>query len=153
METFRLNREETRQKVESTNDSYILFGAPGVGKTTIVRKPRMVSATTLSLEYQAEGLDAVRAAINNQISYQAMTVVIDDIGIEDNVKHFGSQLDPIVYAIQRIYDVNQTAEQKIRLLLTTNLNKDELVERYGIRIVDRLYEMCHRIHLDDTNLR
>lgn len=153
METFRLNRKQTKQKIESNNESYILFGKPGVGKTTIVRKPRMVSAISLALEYQAEGIEAVKAMINNQIFLQGMTVVIDDIGLEDNVKHFGSQLDPIVYVIQRIYDINQIAEQKVRLLLTTNLNKDELVERYGIRIVDRLWEMCNRIVLEDTNLR
>ena len=105
------------------------------------------------VEYQAHGLPAVQALINSQIEYQGMTVVIDDLGIEEDVKHFGNGLDPIAYVVQRIYDVNQVAEQKIKLLITTNLNKDDLINKYGVRVVERLWEMCDRIVLEDTNLR
>ena len=91
--------------------------------------------------------------INNQIEFQNLTVVIDDLGLEQDVKHFGNGLDPIAYIIQRLYDVNQIAEKPIRLLLTTNLNKEELTQKYGIRVIDRLWEMCDRIVLEDTNLR
>jgi DNA replication protein DnaC len=152
METFRLNREEAKKRLELGN-STILFGLPGVGKTTLVRKPRMVSASQLAMEFQANGLDAVKALINSQIEYQAMTVVIDDLGLEEDVKHYGNTLDPIAYVIQRIYDINQTAEQKIKLLITTNQDKDEMLEKYGIRVIERLWEMCDRIVIEDTNLR
>ena len=152
MKTFKLNREETKKQLELGN-STILFGLPGVGKSTLARKPRMVSASQIAMEYQANGLDAVKALINSQIEYQAMTVVIDDLGLEEDVKHYGDNLDPIAYVVQRIYDINQTAEQKIKLLITTNLNKDDLTLKYGIRVVDRLWEMCDRIVLEDTNLR
>lgn len=151
MTTYKLNRKEAAEQLKKGN-STIIAGLPGVGKTTLVRLPRMVSASQLAMEYQAYGLDAVKALINNQIELQG-PVVIDDLGIEENVKHFGNQLDPVAYVIQRIYDVNQTREEPIRLLITTNLNKDELVERYGVRVVDRLWEMCDRIVLEDTDLR
>lgn len=151
MTSSKLNRKEAKQQLLKGN-STIITGLPGVGKTTLVRLPRMVSASQLAMEYQAYGLDAVKALINNQIELQG-PVVIDDLGIEENVKHFGNQLDPVAYVIQRIYDVNQTREEPIRLLITTNLNKDELVERYGVRVVDRLWEMCDRIVLEDTDLR
>lgn len=152
METFRLNRKQANQQLELGN-STILVGLPGVGKTTLVRKPRMVSASQIAMEYQAHGLEAVKAIINNQIQFQGMTVIIDDLGHEESVKHFGNGLDPIAYIIQRVYDINQTAEKGIRLLLTSNYNKDELTEKYGIRVIERLWEMCDRIVLEDTNLR
>jgi len=152
METFKLNREEAKKQLAKGN-STILVGLPGVGKTTLVRKPRMVSSHQIATEYQVHGIDGVKAMINNQIQFQNLTVIIDDIGLEQDVKHFGNGLDPIAYVIQRIYDINQIAEKPIKLLLTTNLNKEELTQKYGIRVIERLWEMCDRIVLEDTNLR
>jgi len=152
METFKLNREEAKEHLANGN-SVIITGLPGVGKTTLVRKPRMISASQIAMEYQANGLEAVKALVNNQVQFQDLTLVIDDIGLEEDVKHFGSGLDPIAFIVQRVYDINQVAEKPIRLLLTTNLNKEELTQKYGIRVVDRLWEMCDRIVLEDTNLR
>lgn len=152
MKTFKLDREGAKAQLKQ-GSSTILTGLPGVGKTTLIRKPRMVSASQLAMEYQLHGIEAVKSLISNQINYQGMTVVIDDLGIEEDVKHFGNGLDPIAYVVQRIYDINQTAEKPIRLLITTNLSKKELTDRYGVRVVERLWEMCDRIVLEDTNLR
>lgn len=150
---IKTNREGAKAHLETSNNGAILIGDVGVGKTTLVRMPRMISAPKLAMEFQANGLEAVKAHINNQMWYQGMKVVIDDLGTEENVKHFGNQLDPISYVIQSIYDINQVADQKVKLYITTNLDKKELVARYGERIVDRIWEMCDRITIEDTNLR
>ena len=147
------DREGAKKHLEQSNNGAILIGDVGIGKTTLVRTPRMCTANQLALEYQASGIEAVKAIINNQIHYQAMKVVIDDLGIEENVKNYGNPLDPVAYVIQSIYEINQYAEKPIRLYVTTNLNKTALEERYGVRVVDRLWEMCDRISIKDTNLR
>lgn len=148
------NREQASQYLKDTNRGVIIIGDAGVGKTTLIRQPRMVSASVLAMEFQASGLDAVKAIINNQINYQNNTVIIDDLGLEDDVKHFGNGLDPIGYVVQRIYDINQmNPDTPIRLVFTTNLNKDELLAKYGIRVVDRIWELCDRIMLVDTCIR
>ena len=152
----KVDREELHQLFAISiinRKSLLILGKPGTGKTYRIRHPRMVSASQLATEYQINGIGAVKALINNQIDYQNRTVVIDDLGTEENVKNFGNQLDPIAYVIQGIYDINQRGEEPILLYLTSNLNIKELTERYGERVIDRIHEMCDIVVLEDTNLR
>lgn len=152
---IKTDREGAKAYLAESNNGAILIGNVGIGKTTLVRMPRMVTATRIAMEYADKdgGLNAVRTLINNQIQYQGMKVVIDDLGREESVKNYSNALDPIAYVIESIYEINQTAEQKIKLYLTTNLSKSELEQKYGIRTVDRIWEMCDRIQINDVNLR
>ena len=149
----KLKRVEA-EEYHKTSKGAIYIGIPGVGKTTIVRHPRMVSSSILAMEFQANGLEAVKGLINPQLEYNNNTVIIDDLGLEQDVKHYGNGLDPVEYVIQRIYDINQqNPDNQIKLYLTTNLHKAELTKKYGIRVVERIWEMCDRITLEDSNLR
>lgn len=151
--SVKLNRKEASDYLAKSTNGSILIGAPGVGKTTLIRQQRMVSASVLAMEFQAHGLEAVKALINGQIEYQNKTVIVDDLGLEDDVKHFGNGLDPIAYVVQRIYDINQMSDDKIKLIFTTNLSEQDIVNKYGVRVKDRIWEMCDRVVIDDTNLR
>ena len=149
-----LNRKEAKEYLKNKSNGTILIGEPGIGKTTLVRTPRMVSATLLAMEFQVHGLDAIKGLINPMIEYESRTVTIDDLGTEDDVKHYGNGLDPIAYVVQRVYDLNQAQpDNPIKLVITTNLDKVALQTRYGVRVQERLWEMCDRIVLNDTNLR
>lgn len=150
---LKTNREEAAKYVAESKNGMILMGSIGVGKTHMIRTPRMVSANQLCMDYKVHGIEAISAAINNQIAYQGGKVIIDDIGTEEDVRHFGNQIDPVAYVIQRLYDVNQVADKPIQLIVTTNLNEQELKDRYGVRVVDRLWEMCDRIVVEGPNLR
>ena len=150
---IKTNREGAKEYLASTSNGTIIIGDTGVGKTYLIRTPRMVSASVLAMEFQANGLEAVKSIINNQIQYGNNTVVIDDLGLEEDVKHFGNGLCPIRYTVQAIYDINQRTSQNTKLIFTTNLNKEELTVKYGLRVVERIWEMCDRLVINDTNLR
>ena len=149
----KLNRQQA-EEYHKTSKGAIYIGQPGIGKTTIVRRSRMVSASILAMEFQAQGLEAIKGLINPQLEYNNNTVIIDDLGLEEDVKHFGNGLDPIVYVVQSLYDSNQQyPDNPVKLFFTTNLSETELGKKYGIRTVERIWEMCDRVLIDDVNLR
>ena len=116
----KVNREELHEVFaisQLNKKGLLILGKPGTGKTFRVRQPRMVSANQLATEYQINGIGAVKALINNQIEYQGRQIVIDDLGIEENVKNFGTELDPVSYVIQAAYDINQRTERTTHTLL------------------------------------
>lgn len=152
-----VNREELAKLVKesklNSTKGLLVLGEPGMGKTFALKTNRMVSAIDVSLDYQAEGIETVKAKINNMISYEGMKVTIDDLGSEERAKNFGNDLDPMAFVIQKIYAINQSAETPIRLYMTSNFLPKTLSERYGPRVMDRLYEMVDIVNLKDTNLR
>ncbi|MBR4478433.1 MAG: AAA family ATPase [Bacteroidales bacterium] len=72
-------------------------------------------------------------------------LIIDDIGPEPKkVNCFGTEYLPIVEAIQARYSAMKPT------IITTNLGDQEIIGTpqapgYGLRIIDRLNEMCERI--------
>jgi len=152
-----LTRKELAIEVELQKEKskgMLIMGNPGVGKTYLVKTPRMVTATQLALDYQAYGMQGIKDKINAMITYENLNVTIDDLGLEpQKVKNFGNEIDPVEWVILQIYSVNQLADKPIKLWLTTNYNMETLTNFYGERVVDRLHEMCDIVILKDTNLR
>ena len=82
------------------------------------------------LEYEFKGLDG-----------------IDDIGTEDNLNSYGNKRMPFA-------ELCDAAEKKGKLLiLTTNLSIDELTQRYGDRVVDRLIATTKAVPFTGDSLR
>lgn len=80
-------------------------------------------------------------------------LIIDDIGPEPKrVNSYGTEYLPIVEAIQVRYDTMRPT------IITTNLGDQELigtatVPGYGLRVLDRLNEMCEKIAYGGTSFR
>tara|TARA_R110002124_G_scaffold174264_1_gene341886 strand:- start:2066 stop:2539 length:474 start_codon:yes stop_codon:yes gene_type:complete len=152
-----VNREElailVKESKTNSTKGLLVLGEPGMGKTFALKTTRMVSAIDVALDYQAEGIETVKAKINNMISYEGMKVTIDDLGAEEQVKNYGNELDPIAFVIQKIYAINQSAESPIKLYMTSNFLPSTLLKKYGPRVMDRLNEMVSIVNLKDTNLR
>lgn len=92
--------------------------------------PEMITAVELA---QADERELDRIA-------RAAVLIIDDIGIEPvEVKRYGTAITPLVDVINERY-----ANQRCTII-TTNLDDDSVIERYGDRTEDRLREMCNKI--------
>lgn len=74
-------------------------------------------------------------------------LVIDDLGSESLGFHYGKSLNVLAELITFRY------RKELITHFTTNLDKDELTEKYGARIMDRIREMCTVIHYSGKSLR
>lgn len=135
----------------STKGSLLLRGYVGVGKTTMLR-----SISTLFIGLGLGGFRIVSAfnlaeLAKDKDAFQGLCksdyLGIDDLGQEPNtIKDFGNERSPFEELISARYDhLKQT-------LISTNLviegGRDQIADRYGTRVADRLREMCNTINYD-----
>jgi len=74
-------------------------------------------------------------------------ICIDDMGTEPDAKRFGESHN----YISELIDL---AERKEKLLIiSTNLNKEEILQRYDLRTFDRLRSLCMRVVFKGESLR
>lgn len=147
-----VNREELnlildRINQKPTGKGILLMGKPGVGKTTIMhdRYGQSYSTNKIATHYMLKGIEGF---VNPQGNLMFDVSCIDDLGTEIVPSHYGNKLDLIPYLLQLGY------EQGRRFgFYTTNLSYDELKERYGARVVDRLQEKCYFFILEDEPFR
>ena len=144
-----LNIPEYKEVIEWMTDTkgkgLALFGSIGRGKTVInsfiipvlfyrrygkVLKPRI-----------AQGLT------RENLSQCKWAYVIDDIGTEEIVNEYGTKTDMVSYAINNAEHFNKP------LFLTSNLTKDELIQRYGLRTFDRIQRLCKIVIFTGKSLR
>ena len=131
----------------------LLMGPTSVGKTRIFQdlyhpatygNYTLVSSNDLVVKYMKHGMDAF---YENGMFDLGDCKVIDDIGTEISASNYGNKVDVIEMLILTLY------QEKRPTHFTTNLNLEELTQRYGQRVVERLKEMCYIIVLEDTKFR
>lgn len=134
-----------------TKGSLLLRGYVGVGKTTMLR-----SVSTLFIGLGLGGFRIVSAfnlaeIAKDKDAFQGLCksdyLGIDDLGQEPNtIKDFGNERSPFEELVSARYDgLKQT-------IISTNLviegGRDQIADRYGTRVADRLREMCNTINYD-----
>lgn len=134
-----------------TKGSLLLRGYVGVGKTTMLR-----SVSTLFIGLGLGGFRIVSAfnlaeIAKDKDAFQGLCksdyLGIDDLGQEPNtIKDFGNERSPFEELISARYDgLKQT-------IISTNLvidgERDQIADRYGTRVADRLREMANTINYD-----
>lgn len=100
--------------------------------------PEMVTAKAISQADEREMDRLSRVAV----------LIIDDLGVEPvEVKNYGTTITPIIDVINDRY-----ANMRCTII-TTNLDEEGIVARYGDRTEDRLKEMCDRIAFEGESYR
>ena len=124
----------------------LMFGGCGLGKSVI----GMYILPLLIKDVHKKVVNIFSAQELNQKIDEILKlhiVYVDDIGTEDNLNSYGNKR--VAFA-----ELCDSAEKKGKLLiLTTNLSIDELTQRYGDRVVDRLIATTKAVPFTGDSLR
>lgn len=146
-------RQVARWLVSPATPGLTIFGNVGNGKTTIATAV-MQTINVLNLGRDAAGQpiwvnmisarELARKARNDEEDMlgwcKKPMLVLDDVGAEqDTVRTYGNILNPVEQLIEYRY------KYRLFTVVTTNLKPQEIRERYGDRIADRMNEMMTRI--------
>ena len=124
-----------------------LYGSSGTGKTTLamlVSRTALEAGRSVAIYSLPKLLSRIRRTFDAEQGEQSYADLferlstvdllhIDDLGAENRTEWVLEQL----YAL-----VNERYEAQRSLVVTTNLEDDELEEQIGERVVSRLVEMC-----------
>jgi len=153
----------------------LLTGTCGNGKTTAAKALKMVMESlyccnmqdahgnihTIGMTKEQGSIPSVQflssaeirqTAINNLDDLdrikKARFLFIDDLGMEAvSAKHYGNELSPVADVLYYRY------ENMLFTVTTSNLNRDELGQRYGSRIDSRLSEVMDVINFNSQDFR
>lgn len=138
----------------SNRNSLLFIGGTGTGKThlaaAIANRLAEIGVPTRFGTFQAH-LDSIKKEfdVSGQGKYlddikSIPMLVIDDLGQEHLTDWSRSQLYDIV---------NYRYEHKLPLIITTNLNADEIANRYGGAVWSRFNEMCDSVVMGGSDYR
>ncbi len=146
---YAIRDEENCKKYGVDPDKGILLvGTIGCGKTSLMqlfnlitypnRKYIVKPTRAIAGEFLQNGYTALHKYGNTDTIY-----CFDDLGVEQNMKHFGNESNVMAEILLRRYDLLRT--RGIITHATTNLNANELEKLYGNRVRSRLREMFNLI--------
>jgi hypothetical protein len=72
----------------------------------------------------------------------------DDLGIEPLGRHYGEDCNVMGEVLLSRYELYLQTKTKIKTHATTNLNAEELEERYGNRVRSRMRELFNLVAFD-----
>ena len=138
----------------------VLDGSPATGKTTLMQAMRQ---TLWWLAEQKIVADDVELKIHdatklcnlmdstrewNELISWPSYLGIEDLGCEPaEVLRWGNPLYPLREVLTARY------EMRLPMVVSTNLDSDQLREHLGLRIVSRMNEMAYYIHFENQDFR
>lgn len=155
---------ETLNEGFKLNKGLLLIGNTGCGKTMIMElnsiNPKMCFSVHDCLKIANEYADQAKEsggtkiinryaspnitnALDKHLGQSRLTRFFDDLGAEGTVKHYGNEKNVMSDIIQEVYKNFQKGHPAPHF--TSNLIMREIADHYGVRVADRLAEMCNVI--------
>lgn len=126
--------------------SLFLYGNCGRGKSLIAR---FIVPSLILQHYERifSVYDAIEFAQKIEASIRNKFIVVDDVGTEDFTNDFGSRR----MAFSELMDSVEKNHKVV--VITTNLNVEQLRVKYGDRTVERIISTCKRVCFQGKSLR
>lgn len=139
--------EAVERWMASGKDGLLLLGSVGTGKSTIASAicRAWQDIVTVARFYQCDLVaDRIRQdeSYKYEVAYQKGLIVLDDLGTESKV--YGEESLPFI--LYRRY------ERNLPTVVTTNLNQEQILSKYGERVADR-FRTYARIVMNYKSLR
>ena len=132
------------------NKGILLTGPVGCGKTSLMKllyhivpqhkSYKVIPTRNITFAFNHTGYKTIEHFGNQNFC------CFDDLGIEPIGRHFGKDCNVMGEIILSRYDL--FLEHKIKTHITTNLNAQELEERYGNRVRSRMRELFNLVAFD-----
>ena len=144
--------ENCRKMEIDTNKGILLTGPVGCGKTSMMRLIRhlvphkrtyeIIPARNITFAFNHIGYKIIEDYGNGRF------YCIDDLGVEPLGRYFGDDCNVMGEVLVSRYEL--FLKTKIITHITSNLNAEELEERYGKRVRSRMRQMFNLISFDNN---
>ena len=139
----------------------LIYGRVGCGKTFLMeamqRNPKcsfvVRGCPEISFEYAKHGIERIDFYSNpwktyrNEFGQTTTGICFDDLGTENERRHYGDKLDVIADILASRYRKKELWSQTF---ITTNLNADQILKEYGPRLASRFSEMFNLLSFPKT---
>jgi len=136
------------------NKGILLSGPVGCGKTSLMKllphivphqiKHIIIPARNITFNFNKSGFKIIEDYGNSGF------YCFDDLGVETTGRHFGKDCNVMGEILLSRHDL--FLKSNIKTYATTNLNAQELEERYGNRVRSRMRELFNLIAFDRESL-
>jgi DNA replication protein DnaC len=130
----------------------LLSGPVGCGKTTLMKLLRhivpmqrsyeLIPCRNVTFSFNHLGFKTIEDYGNTQF------FCFDDLGVEPSGRFYGKDLNVMGEVLLSRYELYLKTNYKVKTHATTNLNAEELEERYGNRVRSRMRELFNLIAFD-----
>ena len=142
--------DEVAKWMASTNGKgLLLIGANGTGKTTIEQILKKIidryfnTETDIVNRCRMTSANDMKEVWDRYCRYQ----IIDDIGKESVFSNYGERHDYFSEILDRAERMGQL------LICSTNLDGKKLIEKYGVRSMDRMNHLLHAVKFEGDSFR
>ncbi|QED37192.1 ATPase [Antarcticibacterium arcticum] len=132
----------------------LLSGPVGCGKTSLMKLLRhlvplqrpyeMIPCRNVVFSFNHLGYKTIEDYGNTKL------YCFDDLGIEPPGRFYGKDCNVMGEVLLSRHELFLQTNQKVKTHATTNLNAEELEERYGNRVRSRMRELFNLVAFDET---